>query len=141
MFWDSSSLIPLILPEARSTELTAAFDADSHPVTWWAAPVECHSAVSRLVRDHRITLEEARLATDRLRSVRSRTNEMAPSDDIRARAIDVLGTHGLRAADALQLASALAWCEGRPRGETFTCADLRLRDAARQEGFRLLPVK
>ncbi len=135
MFWDSSALIPLVLPEARSRTLTTAFNADRHPVIWWVTPVECHSALSRVVRDRQMAPEDARRAAERLRTVRSRVNEITPSDDIRSRAMHLLGTYGLRAADALQLAAALAWCEGQPQGETLVTADRRLADAARQEGF------
>lgn len=139
MFWDGSALIPLILPEARSAELTSAFNADRHPVIWWVTPVECHSALSRVVRDGHIASGDARRAAERLRTVRSRVNEIAPTDDIRTRAMHLLGTHGLRSADALQLAAALAWCEGQPQGEVLVCADRRLSDAARQEGFDIQP--
>jgi hypothetical protein len=45
----------------------------------------------------------------------------------------------LRAADALQLAAALIWCEEQPAGEVFVCLDDRLREAARREGFTLVP--
>jgi hypothetical protein len=48
-------------------------------------------------------------------------------------------THALRAADALQLAAALDWCDGNTRGESFVCLDDRLRGAAVLEGFRVLP--
>jgi predicted nucleic acid-binding protein len=140
MFWDSSSLIPLILPESRSAALTSAFNEDRHPVIWWVTPVECHSALTRAVREKHLPREETRRTVERLRTIRSRANEIAPSDDIRARAIHLLGTHGLRAADALQLAAALAWCEGQPNGEVLVCTDRRLRDAARQEGFELYPT-
>jgi uncharacterized protein len=139
MFWDSSSLIPLLLPEARSAALTAAFNDDRHPVIWWVTPVECHSTLARVTREKHLQREDARRAMERLRSIRSRTNEIAPSDDIRARSIHLLGVHGLRAADALQLAAALAWCEGQPTGEVLVATDRRLRDAARQEGFELYP--
>jgi predicted nucleic acid-binding protein len=139
MFWDSSSLIPLLLPESRSAALTAVFNADDHPVIWWVTPVECHSALARLVRDKVLPRDDARRAIERLRVIRSRANEIAPSDDIRARAIHLLGSHNLRAADALQLAAALAWCEGQPTGESLVCTDDRLREAARQEGFELHP--
>jgi predicted nucleic acid-binding protein len=137
MFWDSSALIPLILPEIRSAALTRAFNEDRHPVIWWVAPVECHSALARVVREKRVSRDDARRAVERLRTVRSRAHEIAPSDDIRARAIHLLGVHGLRAADALQLAAALAWCEGQPGGETLACTDRRLQEAARHEGFDL----
>jgi predicted nucleic acid-binding protein len=139
MFWDSSSLIPLLLPESRSAALTATFNDDRHPVIWWVTPVECHSALARVTRDKHLGRDDARRAVERLRAIRSRANEIAPSDDIRARAIHLLGAHGIRAADALQLAAALAWCEGQPNGEVLACTDLRLRDAARQEGFELYP--
>ena len=139
MFWDSSSLIPLLLPESRSAALTAAFNDDRHPVIWWVTPVECHSALTRVVREKHLPKDEARRAGERLRTIRARANEIAPSDDIRARAIHLLGVHGLRAADALQLAAALAWCEGQPAGEVLVCTDRRLREAAKQEGFELRP--
>jgi len=139
VFWDSSALVPLILPETRSAPLTRAFNADRHPVIWWVTPVECQSALVRVARDKRLAKDDAVRAAERLRAIRSRANEIGPSDDVRTRAIHLLGTHGLRSADALQLAAALVWCEGQPNGETLVCADDRLRKAARQEGFDLLP--
>jgi len=139
MFWDSSALVPLILPEARSTVLTEAFNDDRHPVIWWVTSVECHSALVRVARDKRLTRDEARGASERLRAIRSRVNEIGPSDDVRVRAIHLLSAHALRSADALQLAAALAWCEGQPSGETLVCVDQRLRKAATQEGFDLHP--
>jgi hypothetical protein len=45
----------------------------------------------------------------------------------------------MRAADAIQLASALVWCKENPAGESFVCLDDRLREAARKEGFSVLP--
>jgi hypothetical protein len=50
----------------------------------------------------------------------------------------VLLVHDLRAADALQLAAAIEAAEGRPRGLGFVTLDLRLADAARREGFRVI---
>lgn len=41
----------------------------------------------------------------------------------------------LRAADALQLAAALLWCEEQPHGEGFVTLDERLADAAANEAF------
>jgi hypothetical protein len=50
-----------------------------------------------------------------------------------------VASHPLRAADALQLAAALVWCDEAPQGTAFVCLDDRLRDAARREGFAVLP--
>jgi predicted nucleic acid-binding protein len=43
----------------------------------------------------------------------------------------------LRAADALQLAAALAWCEGHLNGNVFLTLDRRFREAAGLAGFTL----
>ena len=57
----------------------------------------------------------------------------------RARALRLVRTHALRAADALQLAAALVASEERPESLPFVCLDDHLRDAARREGFTVLP--
>jgi len=46
----------------------------------------------------------------------------------------------LRAADALQLAAALAWAQEQPLGRELVSLDLRLREAAQGEGFTILPT-
>lgn len=51
----------------------------------------------------------------------------------------VLLLHPLRAADSLQLAAAFVWANGHPAGHHFVCLDERLRQAAIQEGFIVLP--
>lgn len=53
-------------------------------------------------------------------------------------AVAVLELYTLRAADSLQLATALVWCRNRPAGRIFICADDRLCDAAAQAGFTVL---
>jgi hypothetical protein len=45
--------------------------------------------------------------------------------------------HPLRAADAMQLAAALEWCEGKPKGNVFLTFDKRLSEAAGLAGFAL----
>jgi hypothetical protein len=65
--------------------------------------------------------------------------ELLPSEAIRAAAERLLAVHVLRAADAFQLAAALAWCGGRPAGHSVVTLDLRLREAASIEGFDTLP--
>ena len=62
-----------------------------------------------------------------------------PTDHVRERAEQLIAVYPLRAADALQLAAALTWCENQPWNERFVCLDKRLRDAARKEGFSVLP--
>jgi hypothetical protein len=45
----------------------------------------------------------------------------------------------LRAADSLQLAAAIVWADKKPKGHHFVCCDNRLREAAKKEGFSVLP--
>ena len=68
-----------------------------------------------------------------------RSKEVDPSNQLRDRAARLLDLHPLRAADALQLAAALDWCEERTAGAGFVCLDQRLRAAATREGFDVYP--
>jgi predicted nucleic acid-binding protein len=141
MFWDSSAFVAVLLDEPRSRALIDAFDSDPVPVIWWGTPLECHAGVARAVREKRVSREEAAEAAERLREARSQVREVAPLEAVRTRAMRLLSAHSLRAADALQLAAALMWCEEQPASETFVCLDQRLRDAARREGFALMPAE
>jgi predicted nucleic acid-binding protein len=58
-----------------------------------------------------------------------------PSNALRANAVQLVDRYDLKAADALQLAAALEWCDGLPHGEVFLAADQRLREAAILSGF------
>jgi hypothetical protein len=96
-----------------------------------------------MYRRHRATpvgAGEFEQTRQRLGAVMANADFVAPTAALRERAIRLLAAHPLRAGDALQLAAALAWCDDTPAGETFVCLDGRLRDAARAEGFDLLPA-
>ena len=58
-----------------------------------------------------------------------------PSDALRSTSIQLVDSYDLRAADSLQLAAALEWCEYAPQGRAFLTADQKLRDAAVLSGF------
>ena len=57
---------------------------------------------------------------------------------VQQRAIDLLGSHPLRAADALQLAAALTARDKSPELVQVVCSDGRLSEAAGNEGFAVL---
>ena len=59
-----------------------------------------------------------------------------PSDALRAKAVQLVDRFDLRAADSLQLAAALEWCEDAPQGHVFLTADHKLREAALLSGFQ-----
>lgn len=139
MFWDSSAMVPCVVSEAWSAEATSLLCADHSPVIWWAAPVECVSALERKRREGGLRPDLYEAARRRLEDLCERVDVVEAHPLVLQRAIRLLTQHPLRAADALQLAAALVHCEDRADGETFVCMDERLRQAADQEGFTIVP--
>ena len=139
MFWDSSAVVPLLLAEARSAELSALLATDAAPAIWSFTAVECHSALYRRRREATLPSPVVREAVQRLDAFCQDATEISPTDVVRRRAARLLATHSLRAGDALQLAAALVWCQENPQRERFVCLDERLREAAGAEGFWVTP--
>lgn len=139
MFWDSSAVVPLLVAEAASAVTSAIVLEDREMTIWWATPLECQSALYRRHRDAPLTSDVMSAAAERLRAIVEHADTVAPTDEVRRRAGRLVSVHPLRAADALQLAAALIWCEEQPHGEVFVCLDARLRDAAQREGFDVRP--
>ncbi|MCL4814875.1 MAG: type II toxin-antitoxin system VapC family toxin [Vicinamibacteraceae bacterium] len=140
MFWDTSALVPVLFPEPRSADLAAVLGGDRGVTIWWGTPVECLSATYRRHREVPLPAPVLDAALLRLRALVEDADTVLPTDEVRRRAERLVAAHPLRAGDALQLASALIWCEDQPAGEAFVCLDDRLRDAARREGFTLIPA-
>ena len=138
-FWDTSAIMPLISREPLSDEMRRLLEEDAEMVVWWATRVECVSAISRRVRENSIDHEREKVLRDLLNDLAGSWTEVQPSARLRSLAEQGLIAHPLRAADGLQLASALVWCESRTSGRQFVCLDARLRTAASRWGFVLLP--
>jgi hypothetical protein len=49
-FWDSFAIVPLLVPETVSPSLQRLYEADPIMFAWWAAEVECVSAIARRQR-------------------------------------------------------------------------------------------
>ncbi len=133
-FWDSSALVPLCVQQ-KPTSTIEALVIKYGMVVWWCAPVEMHSAFSRLLRMGQLTSRQLVAAQVRLEKIRSGWREIQPSDSLREMAIRLVDRFPLRSADALQLAAALAWRSGKPDGRAFISGDQQLLNAARQLGF------
>ena len=106
-------------------------------VVWWSTPVECLSALAHQERDGGLSPEAVDTSRLLLTELRQTWNEIQPSEEVRDHAGRFLLRHPLRAADSLQLAAAMTWVDGRPRGQLFCTLDGRLAGAARREGFAL----
>lgn len=140
-FWDASAIIPLCIDEPRTKILQDIAKKDNAIVVWWGSLVECYSAFARLRRDSALKFEEEDQLREILVSLSDTGTEIEPSEDIRDITGRLLLNHPLRAADSLQLAAAIVWADKKPRGHHFVCLDFRLREAARKEGFSVLPAK
>jgi predicted nucleic acid-binding protein len=137
-FWDSSAIVPLLLTESDSARLDALVRDDPAIAIWWATPVECASALSRLERDGKLAGPDLQLALERLRQGAAHWAEVPPSERVREQALRLLRIHNLRTADALQLAAALVTSDFQPGSLELVTLDQRLAAAADREGFALV---
>ena len=134
-FWDSSAVVPLLVPEATSGSLQEFYDADPIMVAWWGTEIECTSAIARRQRLGLLREDVVTEAFVRLSALRAGWHEVEPGEEVRESAKRLLRVHDLRTADALQLAAAFFVAEARPSTLEFVSLDDRLLAAARREGF------
>src|ERR1019366_7183094 len=117
-FWDTSAVIPLLANEPSRERLLEQLEQDPKVLIGWGTTVEVACALVRQLADS--------------------WHEIVPSDAVRRTAERLLRMHALRAADSLQLASALIAADHDPATLEIVCLDPRLSSAARREGFRVL---
>jgi hypothetical protein len=108
-------------------------------VVWWGTSLEARSAFARLEREGHLAPEERARSVGRLAQLRAAWDEILPTEKVRTLAEEMPDTHGLRAAEAAQLAAALVWCRERPKQRVLVCFDERLRTAATAFGFSVRP--
>ncbi len=135
-FWDSSTIVPLLVDEPVSGQMETHLGEDSI-VAWWGTPVECLSAIARREREGVIDSEESARARAKLSALVQEWIEIPPTERVRMIAARLLRLHTLRAGDAFQLAAATIARDE----ETLTIMTLDdpLAVAARREGFAVLP--
>jgi predicted nucleic acid-binding protein len=135
-FWDSSALIPLCVQQTQTERATALFE-DHGVVVWWSTPIEIVSGLTRLLRMREIGSNEFRAGQQLAEIIATTWRLVEPSERIAHQAKALLELYALSAADAAQLAAAMEWCEGQPKGNVFLTLDQRLREAAGLAGFTL----
>lgn len=136
-FWDSSAIVPLLVGEPSTTAATAEVERDPEIIVWWATEVDCVSALARLEREASLGGPGMTAAIERLDALARAWQEVQSVDRIRQTATRLLRVHGLRAADALQLAAAISAAEDRPASLGMVTLDDRLARAAEREGFKV----
>ncbi|MGH9518295.1 MAG: type II toxin-antitoxin system VapC family toxin [Terriglobales bacterium] len=135
-YWDTSAVVPLLTEEPTTAAMRRKLAMVSLVWTWWGTEVECISAIARKSREG-LPPDLATAATETLAIYLESWDVVEPSQDLKTLALRLVRVHGLRAADALQLAAAGIVAEGNAEGIVFITQDRRLADAAEREGFRL----
>jgi predicted nucleic acid-binding protein len=138
-FWDTSALVPLFVSEAASETMAQLYRADPQIAVAWTAAIECTSACVRQHREGRLTDAHLTQLLARLDAFSRSWNLAEPSTDVRVGAQRLVARHGLRAGDAIQLASAMATAAFGAVASEFVCLDRRLMLAATAEGLRVVP--
>jgi len=134
-FWDSSAIVPLLAQQPATTQSERWLDQDGQLVVWTFSETEIRSALWRLLRE-RLLDEEQTLACERLsEKLLLSAHVIHHVEEVKKHARRLLRVHPLRAADALQLGAAITWADGSNEAKVFHAFDLKLRDAARREGF------
>lgn len=138
-FWDTSAVVPLCIIEPRSSLARDILLKDTAVVVWWATRIECVSAFERVRREGGLDEGGTRAARDNLSVLENSWTEISPNQSLRESAERLLSVHSLKAADSLQLASALQWCAGVTKDAFVVSFDVKLREAAQREGFHVEP--
>lgn len=140
-FWDASALIPLCLHERQSAALQRLLKEDKFLVAWWGSPVECLSAFARLRREEVLRESEEEQARLILRALQDTWTEVEPANVVREQAGASCASIHCVPRMRCSWRAALVWSQGDPLQHGFVCLDQRLREAARREGFMVLPHK
>lgn len=101
--------------------------------------VEVRSAIERLRREGVLTTEQALRDIQDSEVIWKQLRIIDLVGAVKQRAKRLLARHPLRAADALQLGAALLVADDDPGRIEIVSLDERLAEAARREGFRVLP--
>ena len=133
-FWDASALVPLCVHQNITPSVVSLYRS-YQAVVWWATPVEIASALARLLRTREIDSGEWAKARHVAVALADERTVVQPSNALRSNAAQLVDRCDLKAADAMQLAAALEWCESIPEDRVFLTSDHKLREAATLSGF------
>lgn len=138
-FWDTSALVPLLVAERSSAVVAELYRTDQHIAVAWTATIECTSACVRQHRERKISDALLARLLERLRKLGASWNVAEPTAEVRVGAERLVARHGLRAGDAIQLASAVAMSDSGGPAVELVCLDGRLTLAATAEGLHVVP--
>ena len=133
LFSDSSALDKRYVADENSEEFDRLLEAsDSLAVSTLCLP-EIVSALCRRLRERFLTRSQYAAAKVALEADLADITVIALTDEVLLTAIRLLESHPLRASDAIQVASALAW-----QADAFASADGRQCAAAKDAGLKVI---
>lgn len=133
LFADSSALAKRYIADEKSGELDRLLlSSDSLAVSVLCLP-EIISALCRRRRERSLTPSQYASAKVALEADLEDAVVIAPIAEVLLSAIALLESHPLRAADAIQISSALLW-----RADLFASADSRQCTAAKAAGLKVV---
>ena len=136
-YYDTSALVKQYLQEAGSKLVLELLKSGERVYTASLTYAETHAAFSRRTREGRLTRETTKRLALRFDKDWESYDIVLLSENVFRLARQMLYRHPLRSADAIHLASALLLARTSPRSSwSFVCADRRLCDAAKSEGFQ-----
>jgi predicted nucleic acid-binding protein len=130
LFADSSALAKRYIADEKSERVDALlYDATSLTVSVLCLP-EIISALCRRRREHSLTQKQYSTAKEALEADLVDATVIQMTDEVILKSVDILEKSPLRFADAIQIASALAW-----RADVFVSADTGQCAAAKAAGL------
>jgi predicted nucleic acid-binding protein len=129
-YFDTSAFVKLFINEQGSDNVRAYWDESKIVCSSQIVLLETVSALSRARQMKRITGEEFTRSMANLRELEDEIYSLAVDTQVINMACDFTTDEGLRAYDALHLASAVATSV-----DVFVCADLKLCAAATSKGL------
>jgi predicted nucleic acid-binding protein len=137
-YFDSSALVKRYVDEPEGQEVQRLL-ADAIPATSRLSEVEIASALIRRWREGDLSAAERDRALAALAGDLAAMNIVELAPEISGLAIRLLLRHGLRAGDAVQLASSAYLQKKVGRGIELVAFDRRLNEAAAREGLTSPP--
>jgi predicted nucleic acid-binding protein len=137
-FWDTSALVPLFIAERESAAAVRRLREDPEVVVWTLARLELLAALARRSHDEPAAARQLGLVRRHFLEAWERWSEVTAADIVRRHAERIVGTHALRASDALHIGAALVAAEHEPGTLEFVTFDRRQAAAAEREGFHVL---
>ncbi|MCX6100681.1 MAG: type II toxin-antitoxin system VapC family toxin [Candidatus Bipolaricaulota bacterium] len=134
-YLDTSALVKLYVKEAGSAAVRTACDHADALATSRLSYVEAHAAAARRTREGDLSQKAKAQLAENLERDWQRYAVVEVTEAVCSVAVELVGRHPLRAADALQLASALFLRESSGQPILFLCFDERLVAAAQGEGL------